>query len=307
MDVSKIKKTVVFIPALNEEAKIGAAIDEVRNLYPDDGAIQRGYTVELLVVNDGSTDKTENIALAKGVTVVSHPKNLGLGAATRTGMEAAWEGGADFAIKLDADLQHDPRDIEKVLAPLVMGKADICWGSRFRGSINYRMPPIRYIGNKLFTWLMNQVTDFEISDAQTGLMAFNRRYLGIFEIHGNYNPPQQLLIDASCKDMRYMEVPVTFNKRTTGSSFISLKYPFYVGINMFRMLALGNPLKVFSILGMLTILFSFVYGLLAVMAKENHWPITAYFVDNMSLVSLIIGVQLFLFGILADIIIRKRK
>lgn len=298
---------VVFIPALNEEESIASIIDRVRELYPEEVTREKGYFVEILVVNDGSTDKTEEIAISKGVKVVSHPTNLGLGAAARTAIETAYEMGADVAVKLDADFQHDPADIERVILPVLENKADICWGSRFTGEITYKMPLIRYAGNKFFTWLTNKLTSYKISDAQTGMMACGKKYMSVFEIHGNYNCAQQLLIDAYHKNMRYTEVPVIFHARAAGKSFVTLKYPFYVTANILRTIIYANPLKVFSITGLSFIVFSALYYVLYVTAQKYAWNISYIFISNLALVSLIVGVQCIFFGILADLIIRKRK
>lgn len=302
-----LKKIVIFIPAFNEEGSIASVIEAVRAMYPLEVTRPRGYYMEPLVVNDGSTDKTEAIVASKGIKLIAHAKNLGLGAATRTAMETAYEMGADVAVKLDADFQHDPADLEKVILPILEDKADICWGSRFTGKINYKMPLIRYVGNKFFTWLMNQLTDYVVTDAQTGLMAFGRKYLAIFEIHGNYNPPQQLLIDANSKYMRYAEAPSVFHPRTTGKSFVSLKYPFYVLANIFRILVYANPLKVFSTIGLVFIIFSIGYYILSQLAKIYSWDISLIFIPNLGLITIILGVQSLFFGILADLIIKKRK
>jgi len=254
-----------------------------------------------LVVNDGSEDQTEVTAKKKGVKVISHPRNLGLGAATRTAMEAAYEMGAAVAIKLDADLQHEPSDIEKVVMPILEDRADICWGSRFAGNINYKMPLIRLAGNKFFTWLMNTLTSYKITDAQTGLMAYGRKYLQVFEFHGNYNPPQQILVDANLKYMRYAEVPVVFNMRTEGESFVSLKYPFKVIPNVFRVITFSQPLKVFGIMGGLLIFFSFFISMLWLLDIIHIFP------DTTVLILFLSGLQTFFFGVLADLIVKKRK
>ena len=301
LEKNKRERVVVFIPAFNEEKTIASAIEKTLALYSEEYTRSKGYSLELLVVNDGSTDATEKIANGKGVKVVSHYRNLGLGAATRTAMETAYEMGASVAVKLDADLQHDPADIEKVIIPILEDRADICWGSRFAGRITYKMPLIRFIGNKFFTWLMNRLTDYTISDAQTGLMAYGKRYLRVFELHGNYNPPQQLLVDANNKGMRYAEVPVVFNQRTEGHSFISLKYPFKVIPNILRVITYSNPLKVFGILGGMMILLSLVVTALWLSDVIMEFPDTTVLLLSLS------GLQTFFFGVLADIIIKKRK
>jgi len=305
--MNELKKVIVFVPAFNEEDSIESVIQQVSDLFPVEKTRDKGFFIQLLIVNDGSTDRTEEIAKYKGIEVISHPRNLGLGAATRTAMENAYEEGADIAIKLDADLQHDPADIEKVILPILENKADICWGSRMAGEITYKMPMIRKYGNRFFTWLMNILTDYTISDAQTGMMAFGRKYLSVFELHGNYNPPQQLLIDASSKFMRYMEVPVTFHSRKTGESFVSLKYPLIVILNIARVIIYANPLKVFSICGLGMIGFSICYFIVNKISRSLGWDLSFIFIKYLGLVTMILGVQTLFFGILADLIIKKRS
>ena len=301
MDNSKL--VVVFIPALNEEEKIDSVIENVRKLYADSES--RGFKINILVVDDGSTDNTVKVAQRAGADkIVSHPRNLGLGAATRTGMQTAYEMGADIALKLDADFQHDPEDIEKVIRPILDDKADIVYGSRFVGKINYKMPLVRRWGNKFFTWLMRKLTGWLITDAQTGLMVYSRKYLANFNMPGNYNPPQQTLIDAYHKHMRYMEVPVVFHPRTTGKSFVSFKYPFKVFPQMLRVLMLVSPLKVFVPIGVT----SFLLGVLMACVE-----ITLTFLGHLTdvhdatiAILIIFGIQCLFFGLLADLIINRK-
>ena len=236
---------VVFIPAYNEEADIAEMIRRAREALSDTEG--QGFEIRILVVDDGSTDNTSREAEAAGADrIVRHKANRGLGGATRTAMETAFEMGADVAIKLDADHQHGPEDIPTCVRPLLDGEADVCWGYRV---MTYDRPLMLTMGNRFFTWLMNRLTRYRITDAQTGMMAFNREYLSQFEILSNYNPPQQLLIDAWRKNMVYTEVPVSFHPRQNGDSFVSLKYPFTVLVNIVRIMFYGNPFKVFSMLG----------------------------------------------------------
>ena len=244
--INNLLKIVVFIPAYNEEQKIAETIRQTVSAYKNSS--DKGYEVEIIVIDDGSTDRTIEKAEHEGVRVFSHSVNFGLGAATRTGMQQAFEMGADVAVKLDADLQHDPKDIEKVIMPILRDKADIVWGSRFAGTIHYEMPLYRRWGNRVFTFLMNILTNYKITDAQTGLMAYGKRYLKNFQIITNYNPPQQILLDASSKYMRYEEVPVEFYPRTSGSSFVSLKYPFKALYGIGRLIIYANPLILKSII-----------------------------------------------------------
>lgn len=298
-----MKYVVAFIPAYNEEDKIVEVIRRIQECYRD--SEQRGFRIEILVVDDGSTDKTVDRAREAGVQlIVSHPYNLGLGAATRTGMKIAYELGADIALKMDADFQHDPEDIEKVIKPILDNKADIVFGSRFAGKITYRMPLHRRWGNLVFTWLMRKLTGWKISDAQTGLMVYSRKYLADFNIVSDYNAPQQILIDAYSKHMRYMEVPVVFHPRTTGRSFVTYKYPFKVLPAIIRLLVLVNPLKVFVPVG-----FFLILGALLFFAVDVYfyWQDPTHNIHDASIIALFLsGVQIILFGLLADAISHKK-
>jgi len=223
---SKQHRVGVFIPCHNEAAIIAETIATVRKYISSDAF---PYTGVIIVVDDGSTDDTFAIARQSGADVLyRHVRNQGLGAATRSGMEIAHFVGCDAFAKFDADLQHDINDLYYAVQPLVEDRADILYASRFAGKIHYRMPLVRAVGNRFFTWLMRIITRWQITDAQTGLMCFGRRYLSVFEMPGTYNPPQQALFDASRKGMRYMEVPAQFRKRTTGKSFIKFKYIYKV-------------------------------------------------------------------------------
>ena len=301
--VESAKLVVIFIPALNEEGKIGEVIRTVYQLYQD--SEQRGFRVEVIVVDDGSTDGTAEEARNAGAKkIISHPYNIGLGAATRTGMQAAYEIGADVSLKLDADFQHDPKDIEKVIQPILDDKSDIVYGSRFAWEITYKMPFVRRMGNLFFTWLMRKVTGWKITDAQTGLMVYSRKYLADFNMPGNYNPPQQTLIDAYHKHMRYMEVPVVFHPRTSGKSFVSFKYPFKVFPQMLRTLIMVNPLKVFMPVG-LFLIFCGVAGFLLEWYMVNHRIIEKMH-DSTIVVLIIFVIQTTFFGLLADLIVNKK-
>ena len=212
----------ICVPCLNEADIISDTVAHLKKAS-EDGRI--GYPAVILVVDDGSTDNTAEIARSAGVDYLYvHETNRGLGAATRVGMEVAHYLGCDAFVKFDADQQHDVADIKPALDLLLNNEADVVYASRFAGSINYRMPLLRRLGNKFFTRVSRVLTRWPVTDAQTGLMCFSRRYLTIFEMPSTYNPTQQALFDASRKGMRYAEVPAEFHKRRSGESYIQLKY-----------------------------------------------------------------------------------
>jgi glycosyltransferase involved in cell wall biosynthesis len=235
----------IVIPAYNEESSIGNVIERVLELYD-----------VVIVVDDGSKDHTYDITKNyPSVTIIRHPVNMGLGAATRTGLKRAYEIGAEIAVKIDADFQHEVWDIHKVIDPIMRDQADCVFGTRFKGGLKYKMPLYRNIGNKFFSWLVSLSTGLTITDGQTGLMAFHRRYLEVFDIISDYNETQQLIMDAYGKKMRIVEVPVMFNKRVTGQSFISWKYPIKVIPAILRMFMTYGAMKIFTILAVILLIW----------------------------------------------------
>ncbi|MBW2974148.1 glycosyltransferase family 2 protein [Candidatus Woesearchaeota archaeon] len=291
------KSVVIYIPAHNEEDTIGDVIKIIRKYYsnPED------YYVKIVVVDDGSKDNTRKIAEQLNVDhIVVHPKNQGLGAATRSGLRQAYEMGADIAVKIDADFQHDPSDIDKVIRPILEDKSDVVFGSRFMGKINYKMPLYRRMGNSFFSFLTQFFTGLRVTDGQTGLIATDRRYLKCFRLTSDYNETQQMIIDAWRNQLRFMEVPVVFHKRKAGESFISWKYPFIVFPNIFRLFIHACPLKIFLPIGILLILSSIVtlYMFLNRITMVGEDTVIALFIG---------GLQIILFGLIADIVSKKRS
>lgn len=290
---------VVFIPALNEEEKIGEVVKNTYKFFK--GSEKRGFWVDVIVVDDGSKDKTGEVSRKAGAKlVVRHPYNRGLGAATRSGMQEAYRMGADIAVKIDADYQFDPQDIERTIKPILDNEADVVFGSRFmkeyKGykSKDFTLVLARKWGNKVFPWLLRKLTGLPVTDATTGLIAFGRKYLENFELASDYNETQQLIIDSWGRHMRVIEVPCTFKPRTTGRSFISLKYLRKVPISMLRMMIVAAPLRIFVPLGSFFILLG-LFALGAVVTGQTQ------LVGKSGMVILFFtGLQILLFGFLAD-------
>ncbi len=227
----EIPSVIVFVTAYNEEGAIARTIDAIHDELAQD---KYAFRFETIVIDDGCTDSTCDIARKKGVKVISHQRNRGLGACTRTGMQSAFEMGADIAIKVDGDAQYVMRDLEKMIRPILDGKADVVFGSRFLGNVLYKMPVHRAYGNAFFSWLTGFLIGTKVTDSATGLIAFHRRYLSQFEILVDYNATQQLLINSWGRNMRVTWVPIDFRPRESGRSFISWKYPFRVVPAMLR-------------------------------------------------------------------------
>ena len=294
---------VVFIPAYNEEESIGDVIKKIKDIYV--GGEGQDYIVETIVVDDGSRDKTTQAATRAGVKkIVIHPYNRGLGAATRTGLQTAYEMGADIAVKIDADMQNPPEEIKAVIRPILEDRADCVFGSRLMGGLKYEMPAYRKWGNKFFAWLISKIVGFKWTDATTGLMAFHRRYLEVFNIIKDFNETQQLIIDSWGRHMRLMEISTKFYPRETGGSFIKFgfKYPAIVLPVIFRMYIHFKPLRFFLTAGFLCIVFGILAGLYLIINQGE-----TFFGDATVSILIIVGVQIIIFGFLADQISYQRK
>ncbi|MEO5376243.1 MAG: glycosyltransferase family 2 protein [Magnetococcus sp. DMHC-6] len=302
---SMIKTVIVIIPAFNEGEIIGRTVTAVKS--QQEAFAIRGMNMLVYVINDGSQDQTQKSAEEAGADrVISHRRNQGLGAAIRTGLKSARADGAHIVIKFDADLQHEPKDLLPLIQPILDNEADVVYGSRF-DRIEYRMPPIRRLGNLVFTGLMRWLTKWPIRDSQPGILAVNGYYLKNFYLPGDYNYTQQILIDAYRKGMRFAHVSVTFRQRLTGRSFISFKYPFKVLPQIFMVLISVRPLKVFAPIG-----FSF----LGVGSFLFIWEIWQWYQGiytkpiqhaNLVLGLVLFGIQTLFFGVLAHLIVETKE
>lgn len=212
--MSKAQPLVVVLPVHDEEATVAAVIERV----PDRVA---GHRVEVVVVDDGSTDGSVEEAVAAGAKVVSHGTNRGLGAAVRTGFDVARSVDAVACAFLDADGEYDPSELPSLFAPVARGEADYVVGTRFGGRIE-SMLPHRRVGNVLLTWLTMAFARRRLSDAQSGFRLLGERALAVAEIAHDYNYAQVLTLDLLRKGITYTEVPITYRRRRVGTSFIKL-------------------------------------------------------------------------------------
>jgi glycosyltransferase involved in cell wall biosynthesis len=229
---------VLFLPAHDEEATVAAVLARVPERV-------LGRRVECLVVDDGSGDRTAELAAAAGATVLSSAVNRGLGAAVRQGLAAATERGAAAVAFCDADREYDPAELERLVAPILEGRADYVAGSRFAGEIR-RMLPQRRLGNLALTGLLRYVARAPIGDGQSGFRALSGPAAAAAEIAHDYNYAQVLTLDLLAKGYRYLEVPIGYQFRTAGRSFVRpLRYLRQVVPTVWRELerhhARGNP------------------------------------------------------------------
>ncbi len=220
------RPVAVIVPAYNEAENLPSTLARIPR--------QQRPELRVIVVDDGSTDETAEIARQHGADVViSHQVNRGLGAALRTGLAAANELDARAAVYVDADGEYAPEQIPDLLAPIESGDADYVLGSRYLGN-RPDQRAFRRIGNIAFTAALNLAAGRRITDGQTGFRAFSRRALECAEIIHDYNYAQVLTMDLLKKGMRMREVPVSYQRRTKGSSFVGPEYLWRVPTGMLR-------------------------------------------------------------------------
>ncbi|NBD26766.1 glycosyltransferase family 2 protein [Paenibacillus glycinis] len=217
----KKRKLVVFLPAHNEEGNIGPVIARIPR------EMGRDWTVEVLVVDDGSADGTVAEARRAGADhVVSFAANRGLGAAVREGLAGCLRLGADIGLMIDADNEYPPEEIPNVIAPIREGRAEYTMGSRFKGTIR-GMRLHRRVGNICFTILQAVLLRRMIWDGQSGMRGFSREAMEHADIIHDYNYAQVLTLNLVRQGFAMEEVPITYRVRVHGQSFI--KFRNYLG------------------------------------------------------------------------------
>ncbi|MED4653812.1 glycosyltransferase family 2 protein [Bacillus pseudomycoides] len=219
-----IPKTLIIIPAYNEEEAIGDTLTRLLELK------QHFTQLDICVINDGSRDRTSEIVKEFPVNIVNLPYNLGIGSAVQTGYKYADINGYDIAIQFDADGQHNPEDLYKIIQPIAENKCDMVLGSRFTEKTAYKGSLSRRIGIFYFTALLKLLTRQTFMDPTSGYRAINRKVIEIFSYNYPKDYPEpEVLIHLKKKGLRVNEISVNMQERQGGQSSITpLKSAYYM-------------------------------------------------------------------------------
>jgi len=260
-----MSEILAVIPAFNEEKTIGSIVLAARR-----------HVDEVVVVDDGSTDGTVAIAQLAGATVLRHIANRGYGAALRTGFEYARNNGTRALVILDADGQHWPDLIPRVITPVLRGDADISIGSRFldRGS-GKKVPLHRRFGIAVLTKLTNLGTraSRKVKDAQSGFRAFSQRALNMLNIRETgMGASAEILWEADKNDLKIREVPIDVNYDVEGSTEGPVRHGIGVIRSMIRYIETEHPLVVFGIPGATLFGIGIAFGLDVVTRYQSTGP-----------------------------------
>jgi hypothetical protein len=225
-------RRIAIVPALNEEITLPRVIGEVR-------AFDKG--IDVVVVDDGSTDGTAEVAASLGAYVVRLPFNLGIGGAVQTGFRFAHEHDYDVAVRVDGDGQHDPSQLGLILEPVLDGRADIAIGSRFvAAGEGYRSTRSRRIGIRILATVVSRVVGQRVTDTTSGFQALNRRGIALFA--GDYPheyPEVEATVMVFRHRLRLVEVSVSMRERGGGSSSITAVRSIYYMIKVLLAIFVG--------------------------------------------------------------------
>jgi glycosyltransferase involved in cell wall biosynthesis len=224
-------RTLVIIPAYNEEASLGHVIGQTRAAVP---------FADIAVVNDGSTDATAHIAETMGAYVINLPYNLGIGSAMQTGFMFARERGYQITVQVDGDGQHDPGEIPELLAPLLAGQADVVCGARYIEDRGYITPWPRRVGIVILAAFISAVTGQRHTDPTSGFRASNRKAICLCaeEYPFDYPEPESVVLFRRA-GLRTIEIPVTMNPRYGGQSSITPLHSGYYMIKVIMAILVG--------------------------------------------------------------------
>jgi glycosyltransferase involved in cell wall biosynthesis len=300
-----LNKLIIQIPCLNEAETLPATLAELPRSIPGIDII------EVLVVDDGSRDGTGDVARAAGVDhVVRLRRNKGLAAAFAAGIDASLKRGADFIVNTDADNQYPGSQIAALLEPLLKGEADIVIGDRNIAEVRHMSWRKRQL-QRLGSWVVRQVSSTSVPDTTSGFRAYTRDAALRMTIVSEFSYTLESIIQAGKKRMAIAHVPIETNPRTRKSRLFDSVFSYIKrsAATIVRIYAMYEPLKIFTYVGVAVILVGvlissrFVYTFLT---EDVTW---ARHLQSLliAVAVVIVGVQVLLIGLLADVISANRK
>jgi len=297
-------KLIVQIPAFNEEKTIRQVIESVPK------KIKGVSNIQILLFDDGSTDNTVKIAREIGIKhIYKNRNNLGLGITFKKAISASLSQGADIIVNVDADNQYDQSEIEKLIKPILEGKADLVTGDRQIEKLHH-MPSSKKIGNIIGSFLLRVLTNIKIKDVSCGFRAYSKDCAKSLNIISEHTYTHETLIQAAFQKMIISEIPIKFKKRKYGKSRLIgnvIEHIIKSSITIVRAILMYRSYRILVSLGFILILFGF-FGIIRFMIYflsgngDGH-------IQSLILSSIFIGVGVntLIMGIIADLISINRR
>jgi glycosyltransferase involved in cell wall biosynthesis len=298
-------KLIIQIPCLNEATTLPATLADLPRSIPGID------TIETLVIDDGSRDGTSEVAIACGVNhVVRLRRNKGLAAAFQAGIDACVKAGADIIVNTDADNQYSGRDIQKLIEPLVRGEADLCIGDRNIAELEHMSWRKRQL-QRLGSWVVRQVSSTAVPDTTSGFRAYTREAALRMTIVSEFSYTLESIIQAGKKRMAIAHVPIATNPRTRESRLFDSVFTYIKrsGATIVRIYAMYEPLKVFTYIGLTLFGAGFLISLRFLYYYFTSFTGGGRYLQSLiyAAVLMIVGFQVVLIGLLADVISANRK
>jgi glycosyltransferase involved in cell wall biosynthesis len=300
-----MKKLIIQIPCLNEAQTLPATLADLPRSIAGIDAI------ETLVIDDGSRDGTADVARACGVDhIVRMRRNKGLAAAFAAGIDACLKAGADFIVNTDADNQYAGHEIPRLLEPLLRGEADICIGDRNIAELQHMSWRKRQL-QRLGSWVVRQVSNTTVPDTTSGFRAYTREAALRMHIVSEFSYTLESIIQAGKKRMAIAHVPVATNPRTRESRLFDSIWGYVKrsSATIVRIYAMYEPLKVFSYIGVAVFSVGFIIAMRFVYLYLTSFTGGGRYIQSLifAAVLMIVGFQVVLIGLLADVMSANRK
>lgn len=296
-------KLIIQIPCYNEEKALPITLGEIPEKI--DGI----DSIEILIIDDGSKDKTIQIAKDLNVDkIVSHSRNLGLARAFATGLKSAVEEGADIIVNLDADNQYKAGDIEKLIKPILNNEADIVIGARPIETIK-SFSPLKKILQKTGSYVMRKISGADVADAPSGFRAFTKEAAKRIKIFDNYTYTMETIIQAQNKGLIIKSVPIGVNEEIRPSKLVKNNFDYIMRscFTMLRFVIIYRPFRFFMKISLILLFSGLILG-----GRFLYFYLTgggSGHIQSLILcaILILIGIQSLFFAVIADLLAINRK
>ena len=297
-------KLIIQIPAWNEEEQLPETMAAIPS------AVEGIDEIEVLVVDDGSTDRTAEVAREGGAEVIRMPVHRGLAVAFSTGLHTALERGADVIVNTDADNQYDARDIPALVKPILDGSAQMVIGDRQVATLRH-FSPIKRVLQKLGSWVVRRISGTSVKDATSGFRAVSRSAALRLHVFTRFTYTLETILQAGEAGLKVVSVPVRVNAGELRPSRLfqsDVGYVLRSLASMARIVTLYNPLRIFLMLGAVPVLLGcsllvrFLHFFLAGISPAGHVQSLI-----LAVILVVIGALVWLAGVMADLTAVNRR
>lgn len=286
-----MSKVAVLLPAYNEEVSIASMV-----------LLSLQYADEVIVIDDGSSDRTLEVSRLAGATVLSHNTNKGKGAALKTGFKYAQD--YDIIVTIDADGQHNPSEIPDVIKPIMEDRADIVNGSRYIAGKDTTTPTYRRVGQTVLDNATYLASGVKLTDTQSGFRAFSSKSIEYFNFDPNgFGIESDMLIEASVNKLRIVEVEITVRYDVNTTTDNPIVQGFSVLMRILELMRFNRPLYFYGISGSIVLFL----GILIILTVKASLFTNNIYISAIGYFIVVMGLFLLFFGLFSDTVNRFKK